>query len=141
ENILQTEKDIEDYERIYKVFYHLLIDLKRNNKEHQRKKAEQEECRKGLEKITEQLQQQQNELQKIEPYFNQLSQKKAEAEDLRFIAQIATLSSEIEKGKTRKEKGRKMVQYVEEKNVELTSKITQLEKEITTLKAKKPESK
>ncbi len=140
-SILQTEKDIEDYERIYKTFYHPLIELKKNNKAHQRKKEEQEECQKELEKITKQLQQQQNELQKIESYFNQLSQKKTEAEDLRFLAQIAALSYAIEKGKNRKKKGGEMVQSVEETNVELTSKITQLEKEITTLKAQKPASK
>lgn len=114
-NIDDLKLEMELYERYYKVFHQLLIDLDKNEQEKNAKQTEIALATVKMNTMEQTLNEYEAELKKIIPYFEQLADKKVEENDLYFILQVANCNEALTALNKRIAKGEDVVKMLQVK--------------------------
>lgn len=126
-DIEETEQKLFQYERFSKIFGQLLRDSDRGREKMQTHRKLYETAGKELEKITEALKNEERELDKILPWYEDLTAKRAEENELEIILKLLVLQEELKNADLRTEKGRALVKGEEEKSEKVRKDILQRE--------------
>ena len=140
-DIKRTEKKVNNYERLYKAFHNLLADRKRYKTTLGQKQEQHKETKEKLEELKDDLAKKGSALEKIGPYFEKLTQKRAEEDDLGFITTTLGLLKEIKGLKKRGLNGEQKIKEAKSKVEGIQSNINSLEKEISGLKSRRLDAK
>src|SRR5699024_9505944 len=106
EGVQKKEKQVKDYERFYKTFHSLLAEQKKHNTALDKKQSQHKKAKEELNDLRKGLNEKESEQEKIKAYFEMLTQKRAEEDDLGFIAHSLGLREQISGLKKRKRNGR-----------------------------------
>lgn len=112
--IIDAQKaSLELYERIFKVFYQLLTDIDKTEKNIKTLSVQAENEEKQLKISESNLTEISEKINEIKPYFERLPQKRLESADLELISEVIHFQSEINELKIRTSKGSAKVSEVE----------------------------
>lgn len=137
----EKQKQLETYERIFAKFDRLISDLKRASKQLKDVEIRRSKESESLIESTSVLQETKTLLDKISPYYNQLSEKRKEETDLELIAQILDFNAQIDVFKQRTLKGEAIVKEAAVTLEQTAMNIEKLESEIKSLTKQKYDSK
>lgn len=132
ESIVEMQRHLETYERIFAKFDRLLSDLNRERKQLSILEVEHADESKSLVQNSSILEEKQKQLDEILPYYNQLADKRTEESDLGIISQILDFNTQIITFKERTQKG-------EEATKELKGILDKTLQEISSNEAKAKE--
>lgn len=110
--IAEMQKQLETYERIFAKFDRLLSDINRERKQLSILEIEHADESGTLTRNSAMLEEKQKQLDDILPYYNQLSEKRAEEQDLGLISQILDFNTQIVTYNERTQKGEEAMREV-----------------------------
>jgi exonuclease SbcC len=133
EIVQQQKVQLDLYERVYHQFYQKLFDLKKVNKDLEINSTEKEQQQKELVALTNQLENISTKISTIKPYFDELTTKQKEENDLELIIQIFDYQKNINDNKVRTQNGLERVEEVKAEVKAIDDQIKLVENEIKDL--------
>ncbi|WP_333661424.1 SMC family ATPase [Chishuiella changwenlii] len=133
EIVQQQKVQLDLYERVYHQFYQKLFDLKKVKKELEINSTEKEQQQKELVALTNQLENISTKISTIKPYFDELTTKQKEENDLELIIQIFDYQKNINDNKVRTQNGLERVEEVKAEVKAIDDQIKLVENEIKDL--------
>ncbi|GGE93004.1 exonuclease SbcC [Chishuiella changwenlii] len=133
EIVQQKKVQLDLYERIYHQFHQKLFDLKKVKKELEINSTEKEQQQKELVALTNQLENISTKISTIKPYFDELTTKQKEENDLELIIQIFDYQKNINDNKVRTQNGLERVEEVKAEVKAIDDQIKLVENEIKYL--------
>lgn len=135
EDIHLAQSKLDEYERVSGIFARLIMDFEKAEKQRQSNQTELKEATGKEKEQNATLKKREELLKDITPYFENLPQKKAEENDLAFIAQALESAGYIQRLNHRTEKGNALITQTGEEEKKIQSVITEKEGMIPALNA------
>ncbi len=126
----QKKSDLEIYERVYKTFNQLLVDIKKTESEIQQKTDKLEKDKTLLQHSEAELLKIEAAINELKPYVDDLPNKRLQENDLGFIAEILQFTIDIVELKNRTINGEAKVHEIAQIVNQLHQTIKETEKEI-----------
>jgi len=133
EIIQQQKSQLDLYERVYNQFHQKLYDLKKIKNELEINSTEKEQQQKELVSLTNQLEDISSKIAAIKPYFEELTTKQKEENDLELILQTFDYQKNIDDNKVRTQNGLQKVEEVKAGVKTIEDQIKLVENEINEL--------
>lgn len=129
----QKKRELEVYERVYKTFNHLLVDIKKTESEIQEKTDQLTKDKTLLENSEAEFLKIEAAINELKPYINDLPNKRLQENDLDFIAKIIQFTADVVELKIRTSNGEAKVHEIEQIVNQLQQTIKETEIEINNL--------
>lgn len=133
ETIDSKKEQLETYERVFRIFNQLVIDLKRTENDIFQKTNQAEKDKAQLENNLLELTSIETSINAIKPLYNDLPKKRLEENDLEFIAKIIQFKTDVNELNSRTEKGKLKVNEVEKIVNETVKTIKETEQDVNNL--------